>query len=227
MPYQQALDAVSRTENQTINVRIRSPILDDAIDEFTVVSTEARQVKIPRLAEEKSGCGIGKPASHIAEPTMFLLIVVRVHDVRSGLAEVIEHPERFSDRVLQIVVEVDDKLSPGVAETFQHRRMLPEVSRHINKRHWNWHRGNNGLCAGVCIILTSIVYKDEFIASRNGQVAERIEKLYDTAARIVERHDEAQEKVRLIRRHCRLEPSANTINRRAERQMEQPADHEI
>src|SRR5436190_7906675 len=129
MPYQQALDAVSRTENQTINVRIRSPILDDAIDEFTVVSTEARQVKIPRLAEEKSGCGIGKPASHIAEPTMFLLIVVRVHDVRSGLAEVIEHPERFFDRVLQIVVEVDDKLSPGVAETFQHRRMLPEVSR--------------------------------------------------------------------------------------------------
>src|SRR6266516_1490541 len=167
MPYQQAFDAVSRTENQTINVRIRSPILDDAIDEFTVVSTEARQVKILRLAEKKSGCSIGKPASHIAEPTMFLLIVVRVHDVRSGLAEVIEHPERVFDRVLQIIVEVDDKLSPGVAETFQHRRMLPEVSRHVNKGHRSWHRGNKRLCTGIRIILTSVIHTDELIASRN------------------------------------------------------------
>src|SRR5213080_2612884 len=112
MPYQKALDAVGRAENQTINVRIGSPILDDSIDEFTVVSTEARQVKIPRFTEEESGCGVRKPASHIAEPIMLLLVVVRVNDVRSGLAEVIEHPDCFFDWVLQIVVEVDDKLPP-------------------------------------------------------------------------------------------------------------------
>src|SRR5207247_8821317 len=124
--------AVIRTYNITIRVRIGPTILDDSIDEFSVVSTEARKVKILRLAEEEGGCGIRKPASHIAEPIMLLLIVVRVHDVRAGLAEVIEHPECFFDWVLQIVVEVNDELSPSVTETFQHRRVLPEISRHIN-----------------------------------------------------------------------------------------------
>ena len=69
--------------------------------------------------------------------------------------------------------------------------MLPEVSRHVDKHYWNWHRGNSRLCTGIRIILTTIVHKDEFVGSGNGQVAERVEKLYDTVARIVKRHYEA------------------------------------
>src|SRR5437763_15437345 len=110
MPYQQALNAVGRAQNQTINVRIWPSILDDAIDEFSAVSAEATQVKILGLAEEESSCGVRKPASHIAEPMMLLLFGVSVHDVCYGLAKVREQLECVLDRLLQLVGEIDDDL---------------------------------------------------------------------------------------------------------------------
>ncbi len=124
-----------------------------------------RTDKDPLASEQSIRAPIGEAAARIAPGGVRLRRVVRVDDILAGALRMLQEPQHFGWRVLQIIIHGDDVRATRSAQARHHRIVLAKIARQIDQG--DRHSGAREQFAAhlTAVILAAVVDQDDLVAT--------------------------------------------------------------